>query len=60
VKNLPLAALVGNLFMVAYNMGDGGEIPEILKLCRADIAVWLLTLSLTVCADLHCSQWKWA
>src|SRR5215470_20240826 len=31
VKNLPLAALVGNLFMVAYNMGDGGEIPEILK-----------------------------
>jgi SulP family sulfate permease len=52
VKNLPLAALAGILFMVAYNMGDWVEIPEILKLSRADIAVWLLTLSLTVFADL--------
>ena len=52
VKDLPLAALAGILFMVAYNMGDWGEIPEILKLSRADIAVWLLTLSLTVFADL--------
>ncbi len=52
VKNLPLAALAGILFMVAYNMGDWGEIPEILKLSSADIAVWLLTLSLTVFADL--------
>ncbi len=52
VKNLPLAALAGILFMVAYNMGDWAEIPEILKLSKADIAVWLLTLSLTVFADL--------
>jgi SulP family sulfate permease len=52
VKNLPLAALAAILFMVAYSMGDWGEIPEILKLSRADIAVWLLTLSLTVFADL--------
>jgi sulfate permease, SulP family len=52
VKNLPLAALSGILFMVAYNMGDWGEIPEILKLSAADIAVWILTLSLTVFADL--------
>jgi sulfate permease, SulP family len=52
VKNLPLAALAGILFMVAYNMGDWGEIPEILKLTKADIAVWILTLSLTVFADL--------
>jgi SulP family sulfate permease len=52
VKNLPLAALSGILFMVAYNMGDWGEIPEILKLSKADIAVWILTLSLTVFADL--------
>ena len=52
VKNLPLAALSGILFMVAYNMGDWGEIPEILKLTKADIAVWILTLSLTVFADL--------
>ena len=52
VKNLPLAALAGILFMVAYSMGDWAEIPEILKLSKADIAVWGLTLSLTVFADL--------
>jgi sulfate permease, SulP family len=52
VKNLPLASLAGILFMVAYNMGDWAEIPEILKLTKADIAVWLLTMSLTVFADL--------
>src|SRR5215475_1707126 len=52
VKNVPLAALAGILFMVAYNMGDWAEIPEILKLSTADISVWLLTLTLTVVADL--------
>ena len=52
VRNVPLAALAGILFMVAYNMGDWGEIPEILKLSTADISVWLLTLTLTVVADL--------
>ncbi len=52
VKNVPLAALAGILFIVAYNMGDWAEIPEILRLTKADIAVWLLTLSLTVFADL--------
>jgi sulfate permease, SulP family len=52
VKNVPLAALAAILFLVAYNMGDWAEIPEILRLTKADIAVWILTLSLTVFADL--------
>jgi sulfate permease, SulP family len=52
VKNVPLAALAAILMIVAYNMGDWEEIPEILKLSAADIAVWLLTLTLTVVADL--------
>lgn len=52
VKDLPLAALAGILFMVAYNMGDWGEIPEILKLSTADITVWGITVFLTVFADL--------
>ncbi len=52
VKDLPLAALAGILFMVAYNMGDWGEIPEILKLSAADITVWAITVFLTVFADL--------
>src|SRR5664279_3606192 len=52
VKNMPLAALAGILFMVAYNMGDWAEIPEILKLSKADITVWAITVFLTVFADL--------
>src|SRR5215813_10513673 len=52
VKNVPLSALAAILMMVAYNMGDWEEIPEILKLSAADIIVWLLTLTLTVITDL--------
>ena len=52
VKSVPLAALAAILMIVAYNMGDWEEIPEILKLSTADIAVWLITLTLTVVADL--------
>jgi SulP family sulfate permease len=52
VKQVPLAALAAILMVVAYNMGDWEEIPEILKLSSADIAVWLLTLTLTVITDL--------
>jgi SulP family sulfate permease len=49
---VPLSALAAILMIVAYNMGDWEEIPEILKLSKADIAVWLLTLTLTVVTDL--------
>ena len=52
VKDVPLAALAAILMIVAYNMGEWREIPEILKLTAADITVWLLTLTLTVVADL--------
>ena len=52
VKSVPLAALASILMIVAYNMGDWEEIPEILKLSAADITVWLLTMTLTVVADL--------
>jgi SulP family sulfate permease len=52
VSNVPLAALAAILMIVAYNMGEWQEIPEILKLSAADIAVWLLTMTLTVVADL--------
>jgi SulP family sulfate permease len=52
VKNVPLSALAAILMMVAYNMGDWEEIPEILKLSKADIAIWLVTLTLTVVTDL--------
>jgi len=52
VKDVPLAALAAILMIVAYNMGEWQEIPEILKLSPADIAVWLLTITLTVVTDL--------
>ncbi|MBI4890823.1 MAG: sodium-independent anion transporter, partial [Acidobacteria bacterium] len=51
-KNVPLAALAAILFVVAYNMGEWFEIPEILKLGRRDVSVWAVTFFLTVFADL--------
>lgn len=49
---IPLAALAAVLFVVSYNMGEWREIPMILRQEPKDIAVWLLTFSLTVLADL--------
>ncbi len=51
-KHIPLTVLAAILMMVAYNMGEWAEIPDILKLSKADIAVWLITFTLTVLADL--------
>ncbi|HKQ19146.1 MAG TPA: SulP family inorganic anion transporter [Candidatus Eisenbacteria bacterium] len=49
---VPLAALSAILLITAYNMGDWEEIPEILRLSKGDISVWLITFALTVFADL--------
>ena len=49
---IPLATLAAVLFVVAYNMGEWKEIGTILKLSRADKAVWAVTFFLTVFADL--------
>lgn len=49
---IPLGVLSAILFVVAYNMGEWSGIPEILKLSKADIAVWFITFMLTVFADL--------
>jgi SulP family sulfate permease len=51
-KNVPMAALSAILFVVAYNMGEWHEIPEILKLGKRDVSVWAVTFLLTVFADL--------
>jgi SulP family sulfate permease len=52
VSFVPMAVLAGILMLVAYNMGEWGEIPQLLKLTKTDISVWLVTLALTVFADL--------
>src|SRR5271168_668311 len=52
VRNIPLAALAGILLVVAYNMGEWREIPQLLKLTKTDISIWLVTFALTVFADL--------
>ena len=49
---IPLSTLAAVLFVVAYNMGEWKEIGTILKLSRADIAVWAVTFLLTVFAEL--------
>lgn len=50
--HVPLCVLAGILMVVCYNMGEWRQIPEILKLSKADIVVWLITFALTVFADL--------
>jgi SulP family sulfate permease len=47
-----MAALAAILMVVAYNMGEWREIPQLLKLTRTDISIWLVTFALTVFADL--------
>ena len=49
---IPLSALAAILLVVAYNVGDWREIPELLKLSKMDISVWIVTFALTVFADL--------
>ena len=49
---IPLAVLAAILFVVSYNMGEWGEIPELLKLTPLEIGTWLVTFLLTVFADL--------
>lgn len=49
---IPLAVLAAILMIVSWNMGEWREIPELLRLTKTDIAVWLVTFGLTVFADL--------
>lgn len=49
---IPLATLAAVLFVVAWNMGEWGEIAGILRLDLADKTVWAITFALTVMADL--------
>ncbi len=51
-KFIPMTVLAGILLVVAYNMGEWREIPGILRLSKADSAVWAVTFLLTVFADL--------
>ena len=51
-RYVPLAVLAGILMVVAYNMGEWAEIPELLRLTKTDVMVWIVTFALTVFADL--------
>ncbi len=51
-RHIPLAVLASILVVVAYNMGEWGQIPDLLKLTKSDISIWLVTFALTVFADL--------
>jgi len=52
VSYVPMAVLAGILMIVSYNMGEWREIPQLFKLTKTDISVWLVTFALTVFADL--------
>jgi sulfate permease, SulP family len=52
VAYVPMAVLAGILMIVSYNMGEWREIPQLFKLTKTDISVWLVTFALTVFADL--------
>ena len=49
---MPLAVLSAILLVVAYNMGEWREIPKLLKMSWATRIVWIVTICLTVFADL--------
>jgi SulP family sulfate permease len=51
-RHVPMGTLAAVLFVVAYNMGEWREIPDIMRLDLADKSVWLITFALTVVADL--------
>jgi sulfate permease, SulP family len=50
--SVPMAVLASILLVVAYNMGEWREIPELWKQGWTDRIVWLSTFALTVLADL--------
>jgi SulP family sulfate permease len=50
--SVPMAVLAAILLVVAYNMGEWHEIPELWKQGWTDRIVWLCTFALTVFADL--------
>jgi SulP family sulfate permease len=49
---IPMAVLAAILMVVAWNMGEWHEIPELMKQGWTDRAVWVITFALTVLADL--------
>ena len=51
-KFIPLCVLAAILMVVSHNMGEWKQIPELLRLSKLEIAVWVITLLLTVFADL--------
>src|SRR4051794_414988 len=51
-RYVPLAVLSAILMFVAYNMGEWREIPELLRLTKTDVTVWIVTFELTVFTDL--------
>jgi SulP family sulfate permease len=51
-RHIPLAILAGILMVVSYDMGEWREIPGVIRLGAAEAAVWFITVTLTVFADL--------
>jgi SulP family sulfate permease len=50
--SIPMTVLAAILLVVAYNMGEWREIPELWRQGWTDRVVWMVTFALTVLADL--------
>ncbi len=51
-SSIPMAVLAAILLVVAYNMGEWREVPELWRQGWTDRLVWMVTFALTVLADL--------
>ena len=51
-RYIPMAVLASILFVVSYNMGQWSETVRLLQMRKTAISVWLVTIVLTVMADL--------
>lgn len=49
---VPIPVLSAVLIVVAYNMGEWKELPQVLRLPKSDVAVWATTFGMTVAFDL--------
>lgn len=49
---VPIPALSAVLVVVAYNMGEWKELPQVLRLPKSDVLVWATTFGMTVFFDL--------
>ncbi len=52
VEQVPMPVLAAILMVVAWQIGDWKELPSVFRMSLTDASIWLVTVTLTVFADL--------